>query len=237
MELFYAKPENVKDHRIILDDFERQHIIHTLRKKVGDILTVTDGRGTLFTSRITQLSPHLELHIESSEKQPFPQTEIILASGFIKQNRMEFILEKGTELGIKKFLFFKSRFANYFSSNTKRYEKIVRQALKQSLQSYLPGIQVFDSFEKFVSYGRSFETRLVAVDPKFSSLFDLFSDGIVDSNKPVLVVIGPEGGFSPEEIELFKNNRFTCFSLGKNRLRTETAAISAISIINHYIQQ
>ena len=235
MELFYVRPENVSEHELILDDFERKHILSTLRKNINDPLWVTDGQGGAYKGIIRQTAPKLIVEIEHREQKTEPKPTVTLACGFIKQNRMDFILEKGTELGVGRFVFFRSRFANYFSPNTDRLYKVVRQALKQSLRFYLPEIEVYSTLDRFLKEDTMGKARFVAIDSAYPLLRTLTDGEAFKGESSVIIAIGPEGGFSAEEIERFNNNGYKGFSLGPQRLRTETAAIAAAAIVGQYI--
>lgn len=228
-------PKHVLKTELILDDFERKHVVQTLRKKPGDSVMVTDGQGTLYSGIIRETVPKLKVQIQTKEKKEKRRTQLMLACGFIKQNRMDFILEKGTELGVNTFHFFRSYYANYFSVNTVRFQKIVRQALKQSLRFYLPEIQVHASLNEFFNGLCSAPTRFIAIDSSYPNLLKWNSNDRLKNADSVTVAIGPEGGFVPNEIEQFTKNGFSGVSLGTNRLRTETAAIAAVSIIKQFI--
>ena len=235
MELFYVRPENVSEQELILDGFERKHIVSILRKNVNDSLWVTDGQGGLYKGIIRLTAPKLIVGIEHRQQKTEPKPTVTLACGFIKQNRMDFILEKGTELGVGRFVFFRSRFANYFSPNTDRLYKVVRQALKQSLRFYLPSIDVFSTLSAFFRDDSLGQTRLVTVDSSYPSFRALAKTDGTELKDSIVIAIGPEGGFSAEEIEQFNDNGFKGFSLGPQRLRTETAAIAAAAIVGQYI--
>ncbi len=235
MELFYVHPENVSEMELRPDDFERKHIVSTLRKGVGDAVHFTDGQGNLYTGKISQTVPKLIVEIYQKEKKPKPAVEMVLACGFIKQNRMDFILEKGTELGVNRFLFFRSRYATYFSANTGRLQKVVRQALKQSLRFYLPEISVFPGLDDFFAFQPLAETRLLAVDSEQPLLRNVMQLEKIKLEHSVIIAIGPEGGFSAQELQQFSDNGFMGFSLGGHRLRTETAALASIAIVSQYI--
>lgn len=228
-------PENVLETELVFDDFERKHIVQTLRKNTGDRLMVTDGQGTLYSGVIIETNPELKIKILSQEKKAQQRPQLILGCGFIKQNRMDFILEKGTELSVNTFHFFRSRYANYFSTNTKRYQKIVRQALKQSLHVYLPQIRVHAGMDDFLAELPSHQPRFIAVDSTYPDFSQVLQNTMTKNADTVTVVIGPEGGFAEEEIQRFLSRGFHGFSLGNYRLRTETAAIAAISIVKQYI--
>ncbi len=235
MELFYVRPENVSEHELILDDFERKHILSTLRKNINDPLWVTDGQGGVYKGIIRQTAPRLIVEIAHREQKTEPKPTVTLACGFIKQNRMDFILEKGTELGVGRFVFFRSRFANYFSPNTDRLYKVVRQALKQSLRFYLPEIKVYSDLDRFFADDSGEKTRFVAIDSGYPLLRALTAGKTLQGESSVIIAIGPEGGFSAEEVAQFNDNGFEGFSLGPQRLRTETAAIAAAAIVGQYI--
>ncbi len=229
------RPENVSDDVLILDDFERRHIIATLRKELNDTIFVTDGQGILYTGTIKKTGPPLLVEIQKKEKQAQKSTELILACGFIKQNRMDFILEKGTELGVRQFVFFRSRFTNYFSANQKRFHKVIRQALKQSLRFYLPQIRVFPDLESFFKGTDIKGLRLVAIGAAFPTLREVTESKQNASQPSTVIAVGPEGGFSEEEVQQFEANKFLAYSLGPQRLRTETAAIASVAIVSQYI--
>ncbi len=234
MELFYAAQEQISANEIILDEFERKHVLQALRKSEGDEVHITDGAGHLYRTRLIREQKPLTLEIIEKVNKQRLKPELWLAIGFIRPARLEFVLEKGTELGIQRFYLLRTRYANYFSENTKRFAKILRQALKQSQQYYLPEIITFDSIEQFVNRLPKETKRLIAVNPDYPVLFSQIPPS---ESRPTLLNIGPEGGFATEEIEYFIENEFTPVSLGKTRLRAETAAISGISVIHQYIYQ
>ncbi|APF19829.1 RsmE family RNA methyltransferase [Caldithrix abyssi] len=233
MELFYADPEHIRDDLAVLDDFERKHIVQTLRKKEGEIIHLTDGQGTHYTGAILSLKPHLSVQIMKKERIPAARVPLALACGFIKPNRLDFVLEKGTELGVNHFVLFKSDYANYFSANENRYRKIIRQAVKQSLHFYFPTLTFLKSFNALLAYSEKFSVKLAAIDQSYPALREMI--GPIQKAQQLLIVIGPEGGFSADEVSGLLNNGFNGVSLASNRLRTETAALTAVSFVKQYI--
>lgn len=234
MELFYVNPEGMNGQTAELDDFERRHMVQTLRKKSGDQVHLTDGNGHHLVGTIKQTTPKLMVQIEQKTKMPVPKEQITLACGFIKQNRLDFILEKGTELGVHHFVFFRSRYANYHSTNQERLLKVVRQALKQSLHFYLPKVTILKSFDEFLQFAGPYKFKLTAIDQTFPALKQ-----VMEQHQPGddwLIAIGPEGGFSQQEVEAMLKQNFLGISLGSYRLRTETAALSALAFVQQYIQ-
>ncbi len=233
MELFYAERSQISADEIILDEFERKHVLQALRKSEGDEVFVTDGAGRLYRTRVKREKP-LTLAIITSEQWPRFQPGLHLAIGFIRPARLEFALEKGTELGVRHFHLIRTQYSNYVSKNTNRYQKIVRQALKQSQQYYLPEITVHPSTEAFLEILKGRWTKLVAVNPEYPKLAEQLA---APPSDPVILFIGPEGGISEAETKALLKNGFSPVSLGKTRLRAETAAISGLSIIHQYIYQ
>ena len=225
MELFYCEPENIYHDSMQLDSFETRHIVKTLRKNKGDKISVTDGKGNHYFCTITKINSVITCSIDEKKSLPVPKLKTILAVGFIKQNRLEFLMEKCTELGVNHFILYHSAYSNYFSDNLDRYKKITRQAIKQSMQFHLPDIELFENFDTFIDLYRNYPQKFVAYDSTFPAL-NTFKFG----NKN-LVCIGPEGGFNEQEKEMFKKTGFSLVSLGKNRLRSETAAICAAAIL------
>lgn len=219
----------------MLNEFEQKHITGTMRKKEGDIIGIIDGSGGFFESRISQIKPSLKLDIIRHEQKPKPAVNLALAMAFIKPARLEFILEKGTELGVTQFFIYRSRFTIYMSENQDRYLKKIRQALKQSRQYYLPHLSICSSLPELIDKIKVFNSRFLAVDATYISLFNkLISNQTSKSSGDAVLVIGPEGGFETDEISNFSAAGFNFVSLGPSRLRAETAAISGFSIMKSY---
>lgn len=238
MELFFADPSNITSGSIKPDVFEQNHIKKTLRKQVGDIIYVTDGNGSLYKARISELHPNVELSILEMNTQPHPLPRIHLAVGFIRFTRLEFILEKATELGICDISLLRTQFSNFSTTNTHRFDKILRQAIKQSHQYFIPSLEIYPSLEHFIKKVPEAGIRIVAVSPEHPNLLNFLNKGLdINQQNDILLVIGPEGGFSESEIDLMDQYGFVKISLGNTRLRTETAAISGLSILHVFLNQ
>ncbi len=230
MELFYTLPENVTGQSIQLDTFESKHLVTTLRKKAGDTVYVTDGCGTLFTTILQTVHPSARLEITHKKRHPAPAPRIGLGIGYIRPNRLDFILEKGTELGVNDFYLIRSENANYMSTNKNRFEKIVRQALKQSLKMYKPNVYFSGSLSEYIKQTAEYELRFAATSPEAHAVLPSFKSAYANQQS-ILMTIGPEGGFSKRETELLENDAFLCVSLGDTRLRSETAALTAVAAV------
>ncbi|MBD3226303.1 MAG: RsmE family RNA methyltransferase [Caldithrix sp.] len=235
MELFFAARENIEPHAVTFDRFESQHILKSLRKKTGQSIIVTDGEGRKIYGSIIQTKPIVVAEIDSVETMPRPKPAVALAVGFIRPNRLELLLEKGTEIGIQAFYLLGTEYANYISKNEHRFTKVIRQAIKQSVQFFLPKIAIFDNFNKFLVQVQNYRHKIVATSANDPALHDRLSVLNDSLREDVCLLIGPEGGLSSDEIGLAQANGFISVSLSENRLRTETAAISAAAITQLFL--
>jgi 16S rRNA (uracil1498-N3)-methyltransferase len=232
MELFYTEPEQIGVSSAKFDRFESKHIVTTLRKKAGDELRFTDGLGNVYHGVITQTKPELTATYKKMELMPEPMPKVHLAIGFIKQTRMDIAIEKCTELGVRNFYLFAGEHSNYYSNNVKRWQKITRQALKQSMRYYLPQVTCFKNFRSVLDHTSTITKRIISLqsaDNTFSRLNTYFGSGLTSD---IVIFIGPEGGFSQEEIQSSLDHNCFAVTFGSGRLRSETAAIAAIAGLN-----
>jgi 16S rRNA (uracil1498-N3)-methyltransferase len=227
MQLFYL--ENPKDE-IILSTEESKHATRVLRKKEGDILNFTDGKGNLYKAEITLAdSRKCRLEIVSSdqkEKQHNYHLQIAIAPTK-NMHRFEWFLEKATEIGIDEITPIICSHSERKAINTERCNRILLSAMKQSLKFHLPKLNEAISLNDFIK--QDYEgTKYIAhcEDGKKKEL------KTVNKTEKTLILIGPEGDFSPKEIKLALQNQFKAVSLGTSRLRTETAGIVALHTIN-----
>jgi len=232
MRLFYNKGLTEDDSRLIIEREESRHIVRVLRKKVGDTIYVTNGKGILFTTKIDVINKNnTELKITNSKKESKTKFHINIAVAPTKNNdRIEWFIEKSTEIGINTISTILCEKSERKIIKMDRLEKITISAMKQSLQLHKPIIEELVSFEEF--------TRNCKSDNKFiahcKESEKLFLNNCKIKAKTITVLIGPEGGFSDNEIDLAEKHGFISVSLGNNRLRTETAAIAATQILSAY---
>lgn len=232
MELYFTCPENIAGGYAKFDAFESTHILNTMRNKTGDLIHFTDGEGRLYSGHITETRPLLKAQSKLIKQLPWPPRSLsILGIGFIRPSRLDYMIEKSTELGINKFYLFASQHTNYYTENSNRWEKIARQAIKQSNQLYLPEIIILPSFLSFLEAVSSIKNKFMAEQIASNPLADILRT-IKHKDENIVFLIGPEGGFEKKEIEMAEKDGFLAVSFCENRLRTETAAISAASYIN-----
>lgn len=231
MHLFYQSqlPE-IKN----LDQDESKHCIKVLRKQVGDEINIIDGKGTFYKAKITNANPKkCEFEIIETTKEANPSFHRHLAIAPTKNmDRMEWLIEKVTELGIDEISFFQSFHSERKIIKIDRLEKKVISAMKQSLKAKKPILNEIISFNKLLENVNA-ENKLIAyVD--FENKVHMKNE--LDLQKDSLVLIGPEGDFTPEEVDLAVTKGFKKVSLGNSRLRTETAALAAVHLMNLAIE-
>ena len=225
MQLFYTPDISENTTTFGFSKEESKHIFKVLRKKTGDQLHITNGKGWLFEARLVEVSQkNCTVEILSSELQPKRNYELHMAVAPTKMNdRFEWFLEKSTEIGIDSITPIYCDRSERKIIKPERFEKIVQSAMKQSLNCYLPKLNPALTFKEFI-LNKDLDQCFIAhcEDLNKSSL----KSQLIPSQKTV-IMIGPEGDFSPSEITLAIQNNCIPISLGDTRLRTETAAIVA----------
>ncbi|WP_179020108.1 16S rRNA (uracil(1498)-N(3))-methyltransferase [Winogradskyella forsetii] len=225
MQLFYNPNISETTTSFNFDKDESRHIAKVLRKKAGDVLHITNGKGWLFTAEITLAEQkNCRVSITSKSFQPKRNFNLHLAVAPTKMNdRYEWFLEKATEMGIETITPIICDHSERKVVKTERFEKIIQSAMKQSLQCYLPNLNAPIAFKDFLNQdfeGQTFIAHCEETDKK-----SLKSE--LKSATDCTILIGPEGDFSVKEIEMALANNFIPVTLGETRLRTETAAIAA----------
>ncbi len=225
MQLFYNSNIS-KDHtNFNFDKDESRHIVKVLRKKVGDQLHITNGEGWLFVAQLILADmKHCSVIIISSSLQPKRDVNLHLAVAPTKMNdRYEWFLEKATEIGIEEITPIICDNSERKVVKLERFEKIIQSAMKQSLQCYLPKLNPPISFKDFIDKDVPGEKFIAHCEE--TNKMSLKSQLRVDES--CMILIGPEGDFSAHEIDSALASKFIPITLGKTRLRTETAAIAA----------
>jgi 16S rRNA (uracil1498-N3)-methyltransferase len=233
MQLFYHPEVVPNDINFYFDKDESKHIVKVLRKTEGDILHVTNGLGSLFTTEITNANASkCEVKILQVDTESKPSFGLHLAVAPTKLNdRFEWFLEKAVEIGVQAITPLICDHSERTVVKTERFEKIVLGALKQSNQLFLPKINAPQKFKTLVK--DSLESQKLIAHCEKTQKTSLKKT--LRLHEDTLILIGPEGDFSLKEIELALENGFIPVTLGKTRLRTETAALVAchsFSILN-----
>lgn len=232
MELFFCNA--IDDTPVILGPDESWHLSKVLRLRVGDAVAVTDGHGGFGTGEIMDTNPKAALIRLKEVRQAYNQRPYSLHIAIAPTkniDRLEWFLEKATEIGIAAISPIRCQRSERKDVRIDRLEKVVMAAVKQSLQAYLPQIHPMESLSKFLESNPAGQ-RFACITHQTPE------DGLQFLARPggrVVIVIGPEGDFTEDEINLLLQHGFRGCSLGPNRLRTETAGLAAchtIALIN-----
>ncbi len=228
MNLFYSP--NIIEPITILTEEESKHIIRVLRKAAGDIIYFTDGNGFKYNGKIIDANPKKCIIEIFNKKEGDDKRNYTLHIGIAPTKniaRFEWFLEKCTEIGIDSITPIICDHSERRDIKPERLNKVITSAMKQSLKSFHPELNYKKKFQELISENIEGDKFIAYIDNEVTlELKEAYTPG---SN--VTILIGPEGDFSPEEVEIAKTYGYIPVRLGKSRLRTETAGIVACHTI------
>lgn len=229
LPFFYISQYSPSSAIIQLDEDTSRHVVQVLRMKKGGALHLTDGKGSLFTATIEEESKkHCTVRITNSESIPPPSRHLTIGISPLKNSsRFEWFLEKTAELGINEIIPVLCKRTERQKFRTDRMNTILISAMLQSRQTWLPVLHEPIGYELLFA-----QHEVVNCDQKFiahciESEKRNLSDLINESLHSQIILIGPEGDFTSEEVEFAINNHFLPVALGDSRLRAETAGVAA----------
>jgi len=231
MQLFYNSEISIDTKQITFDKIESKHIVRVLRKTEGDILKITNGKGFLFDVEISFANDkRCAAIIIHAAKKPKPWKYYLhIAIAPTKNNdRIAWFLEKATEIGIDEITPIICSNSERRTVKLDRFEKIIQSAMKQSLKFTFPKLNAPVKFKDFIQ--QDFDGKVCIAHCEELEKNTLKS--VINPAEKTTILIGPEGDFSKEEIQKALANKCTPISLGKSRLRTETAAVVAVQIVS-----
>lgn len=228
MHIFYTP--DIKSDRYTLSEEESKHSVRVLRLQIGDKITLIDGVGGFYIAEITNNHPkRCEIKINQTEKgygrRNYQLTIAIAPTKNI--DRFEWFLEKSTEIGVDKFIPFVSHQSERKVIKPERLNKRINSSIKQSIQAYRPHLVDLVKFTDLINM--EFDGKKL-IAHCFNTPKPYLKD-VIGNNEEILILIGPEGDFTEDEIEMAKSRGFEEISLGDNRLRTETAGIVAVHTV------
>ncbi|MFC1731048.1 16S rRNA (uracil(1498)-N(3))-methyltransferase [candidate division KSB1 bacterium] len=231
MQFFYV--EDISENLLVLSEEESHHCIKVLRRQTGDMIKLTDGKGNLFEARIEKANPKkCEVKIINSHKDYGKRDfKIHIAVAPTKNmSRIEWFLEKATEIGIDEVSFVICDYSERKEIKRERLVNISKAAAKQSLKAWFPKINTSITFAEFISQETSAQKYIAYLDPENSkSIKSLYRKG-----NDTTILVGPEGDFSKEEVNKAIEAGFIPINLSESRLRTETAALVSCFMIHFF---
>lgn len=233
LSYFYIEQLDPSQKEIVLDEDTSYHIAQVLRMKPGEKLQLTDGKGNLAAGQIVEChKKHCSVQIESANYQEASTKKISIAISLIKNtSRFEWFLEKATEIGITAIIPLICERTIREKFRYDRMKGICISAMLQSQQTWLPVLREPIAYELFFR-----QDEVTDTSHKFIAHCDEGNKQVLDHHQisqsaDQLICIGPEGDFSPKEIELALQQHFIPVSLGETRLRTETAGVVAATLL------
>jgi 16S rRNA (uracil1498-N3)-methyltransferase len=239
MRRFFFDPIRIENsvYRMATDD--ARHLVHVLRLSAGDAVSLFDGSGMEYEGRILCISegsvdlvvgPGIPCETESP-------VYMAVAQGFLKEKKMDGLVRMLTELGVSRWIpFVATRSVSRpdqkrMSVRRERWGKIARESLKQCRRATVPVITPAHSFSHVLATARDFDLKIMFWEDEQKSLEEQVA--VLHGPKRIFVLLGPEGGFSGEEVRLAKAAGFVCAGLGPRILRAETATLAACVVVQY----
>ena len=228
IEYFHVPPQKVSANEIVVDEEEFAHLTHVMRKGVGDSIRIVDGMGTAYDTRIARIEQRrayctIESTMKGLNESP---VQVTLGAALLKNpSRFYYLIEKTTELGVHRIIPVLTDRTIPRTGRIERYRKLAIGAMKQSCRCVLPEITDPVPFNDFLLQSSESSLRIIPHEgvsgPRIRDL--------PGGRSEVCIVVGPEGGFTEEEVERATRSGFSPVTLGPRRLRTETATVVAVS--------
>lgn len=229
LQRFFIEAGNIAGNQVIVSDREiLNQIKRVLRLRVGERVIFLDGTGKEYESEIIKLNPEsLKAEVlASAENRNEPELKITICQALCKKDKFEWILQKGTEVGVSDFIPVLAGRSEKTGLNFERAEKILKEAAEQSERGVLPKLSETQKFEDVL---KSVKGEKIFLDKSGTLIKDFLLSSV--AGQMLNVFIGPEGGWTDEELALAKQSGAKIISLGARVLRTETAGLVAAAIL------
>lgn len=222
----------VNNKDLIIDDEDKRHIINVMRMNIGECFNIVYDK-TLYTCRITNITKK-DVKYEIIEKMKLENNKkykVILATSLIKEQKMDYVLQKSTELGVDEIIpIISERTIIKVDNKKNRWNKILKESSEQSHRCEMPIMHEITRLKDIINYKA--DLKIICNTMEMSKNIKK----VLQDNKKsdtILIAIGPEGGFSEDEVKLLIDNGFASVTLGNNILRAETVPLYLLSIINY----
>jgi 16S rRNA (uracil1498-N3)-methyltransferase len=235
---FYVPPESIQDGVAALPLDQAHHLRNVLRMGSGDVVEIFDGKGLGYIGSVELHGTEVLVRILRPAKTSVSRNQVILAAALIKSAKFEWILQKTTELGVGEIIPLQTRFSEIqiadgkIGSRMERWNRIVQEASRQCGRSAAPALHSPSDFSNFLENESLQNAERFLCYEKASDLLRL--DKYPEASR-IILCLGPEGGWDPGEVEQARNSGYRIFSLGPWTLRAETAAVAAVSIVQHQL--
>jgi 16S rRNA (uracil1498-N3)-methyltransferase len=230
LPFFYKEDLIASSTDVVLDEATSKYMVQVLRMQNGEQLQLTNGKGILFTAEITDNNrKRCTVTVIQKSEIANPKSKICIAISPVKNNtRFEWFLEKVTEIGVTEIIPLVCTRTEKTAFKFERMKGILVSAMLQSQQCWLPVLHVPTKFNELIK-SAAHQQKFIAhcTDDVKRSLADLNNESLFSK----IILIGPEGDFTADEIDLALQNQFSAVSLGDTRLRTETAGIVAATLL------
>lgn len=229
LPFFYKEDIDLSSTALVLDEDTSKHVVQVLRMQVGGLLQVTDGKGNLFTAEIADNNrKKCEVTILKTTNNKPQTTNISIAISLLKNtSRFEWFLEKATELGVAEIIPLICARTEKTAFKTERMKSILVSAMLQSEQCFLPVLREPVKFGVVLSSAHQQKFIAHCIDGEKRELADMINENL--SSK--IILVGPAGDFTAEEVQAAVEHHFIPVALGSTRLRTETAGIAAAALM------
>ena len=240
MRYFFIDPSLVTGPEVSITGSEAHHIKNVLRLKVGDGLKLFDGTGFEYEAAIVRVSAtKVTVEIHGKAKAAAPSgVQIMVAQAFLKEKKMDDLVRKLCELGMTRWIpFFSKRSiarpdAKRLEARSQRWQRIATEAVKQCRRIDTPQIADARSFEGLLDFSQTCDLKIVFWENE-SSLLTRTLASKDNPVKKIMLMLGPEGGFTDQEIKRLQNSGFISAGLGPRILRAETATIAAVTLVQY----
>ena len=241
MRHFYLDSSPTINSVVTIQESEAHHIKNVLRLKPGDTIKLFDGTGFEYGAVIKEMSAaEVKVEIRSRVRTTLGSgVQIMVAQAFLKEKKMDELVRKLCELGVAKWIPFFSRRAiarpdaNRLAGRSRRWHRIAAEALKQCRRPNLPEIATALSFDEVLDFSKTCDLSIVFWENEAAPLRSSIESDEKHPVKKILLMLGPEGGFTQQEIEMAKHSGFVVAGLGPRILRAETATLAACAIVQY----
>ncbi|MCP3944153.1 MAG: 16S rRNA (uracil(1498)-N(3))-methyltransferase [Desulfobacteraceae bacterium] len=240
MQKFLISEECLDNNKAVIKGQDAKHIYKVLRLKIGDHIPLTDGKGMDYEGKILTIAPDLiQLNLTKGHHSKTESSlHITVCCAMLKDKKMDMVIKHLTQLGIVEWVpFFCERSiptpdSKRLLKRTERWDTIVKESIKQCQRSRLVSICTPKNFQELLDLSDNFHQKIAFWEKSSHPLTQLPP---APSDSRVIILIGPEGGFTDEEISLAQAKGFEAYTLGPRVMRAETAAICATSLIQHLL--